>query len=1590
MVAHSFAALWLLLTLFGLISFAKFTPPLSLSTPPISATAFAGTQLNARDDGPRSTPIVSADAALESAKKLVEKGQSAMKIANAEILDRPQRSQNDRVESARLYGPAPTLTYEDRKRDAQNTSEYAWSYTVPEELVEAARIMAEASPPSTDGRAEYRERTEAIRKERHQQKDTFAMAPVLQKPNGLNNFEDASETYRFSSNGSRGTPDDASIGKRSASTWWMAKIKQHGSSPYAPDGYKVWRNVKDYGAKGDGITDHTAAINKAISDGGRCGKNCRASTIYPATVYIPPGTYLVSSPIIQYYNTEIIGDPLDVPTIVAAPSFVGVGVITSNVYTGGNTEWYSDTSNVLRSIRNLYIDIRCTPEDAHVCGIHWQVGRGTSIENVAFWASKNRKTTQYGIYMENGSGGFLANLAFFGGKFGAFMGNQQFTGSELWFADIFDTAIQLHWDWGWMLQGINFKNVKTGIKIVSGAGDTPNSGQGVGSLVVTDVQGEAMDTVISTSLLSDNATSFLIQNGLFNDADTFVVDEKKNKIILNGDGDKSRILPIKSWGYGKVIDTSGKTINVNGGDMPAPKRHSSLTRTPPSPTLRDTKYYYTRRRPTYADLSGCDFINARSWGAKGDSKSDDTAILNYIFSAAANMSAVVYIPYGIYVITDTVNIPVGSRVIGQTWPQILATGEKFQDINAPRPAVKVGVRGNEGIVEIQSLLFTVRGPTAGAVLLEWNVYESFQGSAGLWDSHFRVGGAKGSDLQATECLRSSKGVNDKCLAASLMLHITSSASAYLENVWVWAADHDIDDKKQSQIDVYAARGILIESRGPTWLWGTSVEHCVLYQYTISSAKNVFSGLIQTESPYFQPEPAAPKPFDNQLGAFPDDPTFADCNADSKSCHLAWGIRILDSSAVHILSSGLYSWFQDYDRTCVDSGKHNCQEKVVYTEQSSDIWLYNLFTIGATEIISPFNETAIEAAPFRNGYTSSILSWHGGINGTTGNREYEGYKIYDTRTVEQVRNFTQACRKALTTTIKCHDYTRTFRQPKYHGLLINGIKDDWVCAAGCLKSVDQWVSSVQTLCGNNTWNNGAPADYLGGYIQYGLKEQCQKDSNTGEYCNNVIDGFKDIETIEDLPKDDLCSNCYTGRLKMMQKSPYSIYRLFTFYQDALKLAAETCCLSNQPTDPQSSVVPAKVTETPWCLSNVTYTTSKGDTCNVIAVKFGVSSASLFIGNSQIRNCSNIETGSEVCLPAKCTIHTTDPGDTCTSVFAATGVRTSEILKYNPWISNDCSNLVSASYTYGNVLCISPAGGLYNGTTNNTAPYQDSREYVETKIGPPSDAEVANGTTLNCGRWHTAKKTDSCASITRQNITAKLFRIINPSLKGGDCSSKLVEGRAYCTGPTSYWDRATRNVSDIVSYGCFESTTKKLVLAEDYTTDEKLTRVENCGNYCLLKQYMYWGLQKGNTCSCGWELALNSKKADESKCSTDCVGGGKLLCGGDEAVSVYGLSETLKKAYTKIGCYTDTNSTHALGSTSHKDDNLSSRVCAEKCLQEDYTYFGMARGNECHCGNSISSSVKKVELKECNASCPGNSLESCGQKERILIYGTVAET
>ncbi|KAK4104709.1 glycoside hydrolase family 55 protein, partial [Parathielavia hyrcaniae] len=87
--------------------------------------------------------------------------------------------------------------------------------------------------------------------------------------------------------------------------------------------------------------------------------------------------------------------------------------------------------------------------------------------------------------------------------------------------------------------------------------------------------------------------------------------------------------------------------------------------------------------------------------------------------------------------------------------------------------------------------------------------------------HVRTGGVIGTGLTPAECPTLTSGIAPGCNAASLMMHLKPGASGFFENMWLWVADHMIDDpdlgdanNTMVQNSVYAARGFLIESTAP--------------------------------------------------------------------------------------------------------------------------------------------------------------------------------------------------------------------------------------------------------------------------------------------------------------------------------------------------------------------------------------------------------------------------------------------------------------------------------------------------------------------------------------------------------------------------------------------------------------------------------------------------------------------------------------------------------------------------------------------------------------------------------------------------------
>lgn len=812
--------------------------------------------------------------------------------------------------------------------------------------------------------------------------------------------------------------------------------------------YQFFRNVvDDFGADPTGNSDTSEALNAAVASWNkksvkgnqtRCGEQCGNTFSQGAIVYFPPGTYKICTPIIQYYYTQFIGDPYNPPTIKGCSTFQGIALIDTDPYIpmGSGAQWYVNQNQFFRQIRNFRFDLTAMPESTAEndqplvpTGIHWQVAQATSLQNLYFNMPSGATSTAVGILSENGSGGFVSNLTFNGGNIGWRAGSQQYTARNLQF-NYCNTAVQMVWNWGWNWQQIEINGSgagSIGFNISGVGGDT---GQGTGSVSIIDsvITGTAIG-VLTNGL--GTSPSIVLDNTVFN---------KVPSPVLVGGGAALLSGSSKLWATGKRYN--GSAGSTHTGDVVAPAKAKAL--------LDSKGYLFVRERPQYESLGTSSFLVAtRDGGCKNDGSGDQTPCLNAFLQKAMAAGKVAYFPAGVYTVGGTVLIPTGSRIQGSSWSQIQGAGFYFGDMHDPKVVVQVGNRGDVGTMEIVEMLFSVRGNTAGAVLMEWNTAASSQGAAAMWDSHFRVGGALGSDLDLATCPKFS--TNDKCIAASLMFHVTPQANGYFENVWAWVADHDNDqsiynqpDSTITQVTVFGARGMLIESQGPSWFLGTGSEHSVLYNYLLSNAKSVYMGHIQTEAPYFQPVPGAPAPF-GAAARFPNDPDFSQCNytanTDNEQCRYSWGLQIIDSTDVTIHGAGLYSFFNDFYKDCEDT--QNCQERILEVRGSTGVVVFNLFTVSTVHMADGIDGSKVlRADGNQRGFTTEVSVWLPLPGGDTVDIVWVGTGVWNTPTVTcssaPCMLILPTSSLSSKTTISPGSYTTSFEYGGYSRTSIGGI------------------------------------------------------------------------------------------------------------------------------------------------------------------------------------------------------------------------------------------------------------------------------------------------------------------------------------------------------------------------------------------------------------------------------------------------------------------------------------------------------------------------------------------------------------------------
>jgi glucan 1,3-beta-glucosidase len=465
--------------------------------------------------------------------------------------------------------------------------------------------------------------------------------------------------------------------------YWYETTKHNSTS---------FRNVKDpqWGAKGDGITDDTAALINALTS----GRNNGCSVATPLAIYLPAGTYLITGTLPHYFNTELIGNGNPNPGC-RSTIYLKNNTFANRVYmiegtVGGNND---HVSNFYHGIVN--VDLVVGSGNPNVVALHWAVAQATHLRNI----TANLGSADSFMFVENGGGGLMSDLTIIGGNRCIDLGSQQWTLRNIQCLDQKLIGFNLFWDWAFILQGVYVRS-QTATCIVFTGTD--------GSLVLLD--SVLQDCPVGVSV--DYATDKTKLRGVLVDRVTF----NNVKMAVNNTlpGAANQELFVQSW-YQGYMYASG---TVTG------KPFGNLTPTRPNVPLPN------RARPNVGS-DGTVPLNVLDYGAKGDGVTDDTAAIQ----AAINAGNVVFLPFGFYVVSSTLTLHNNSVLLGENLSTFIAKANAPAFSNAAQPTPLILTpQGASTVVFLIDLIFTAGSDLPGLVMIDWQAGSN----SGVWDVHYRL------------------------------------------------------------------------------------------------------------------------------------------------------------------------------------------------------------------------------------------------------------------------------------------------------------------------------------------------------------------------------------------------------------------------------------------------------------------------------------------------------------------------------------------------------------------------------------------------------------------------------------------------------------------------------------------------------------------------------------------------------------------------------------------------------------------------------------------------------------------------------------
>jgi sugar lactone lactonase YvrE len=453
-------------------------------------------------------------------------------------------------------------------------------------------------------------------------------------------------------------------------------------------------------AKGDGKADDTAAIQGAI--------DAAAAHKTGGVVFLPSGRYRITRTVFVRPAVRIFGVGPTRPVFVLADNTPGFqkGVANMLLFNGGDQYGVGRPANpppTSRPFDPTIFDATSNTFYSALSNVDFEIGRGNpAAAAVRFRVAQHGFLSHIDFHLGSGFAGIYQagneaeDLHFFGGRYGIVTEKTspawQFTLIDSSFEGQRAAAIREH-EVDLTLVNTTIRSTPVGIDIDQGYSDS--------------LWGEHLrfENVAKAGVIVSNEDSVFTQVG-FQDVvatrtPTFVKFRDSGRTVAP----PGRAYRVRSYTWGLTLLSLGEMGEINqsidADTLPAP----------PAPRPRAI-----RALPPVAE-----WTNVKTLGAKGDGATDDTKALQ----AAIDAHRVVYLPMGVYQVSDTLHLKPDTVLIGLhpslTQVVLPENAPAYAGVGSPKALIE-SAKGGDAIVSGLGLYTGGVNPRATALL--WKAGET--------------------------------------------------------------------------------------------------------------------------------------------------------------------------------------------------------------------------------------------------------------------------------------------------------------------------------------------------------------------------------------------------------------------------------------------------------------------------------------------------------------------------------------------------------------------------------------------------------------------------------------------------------------------------------------------------------------------------------------------------------------------------------------------------------------------------------------------------------------------------------------------------